>query len=406
MTRRKWLGIGVAALMVGCKARAGGDKEAGVNDLVAGDTAFGLDLYNQLRTGEGNRAIAPTSIATALAMAYAGARGDTAEQMGRVLRVGQSAAAYHEGRAALKAALAPPDGSSYQLRAADALWGQSGEPFRQDYLELVRKHYGAGLHPADFAGDAGGSADRINAWVAEQTRDKIRNLVGPGSITPLTRLVLTDALYFLGNWLRPFDDKFTHDGPFHLAGGTDATVRMMNQLGRFRLFEADDLQVLELPYKDNVLAMWIALPREADGLGKLEASLTPERLASWQAGLKDSRVQVTLPRFRMEVASGLVPALKGLGMTAPFHDREADFSGIGGRPHEYFLSDVLHKVFVDVNERGTEAAAATAVVVGVRSAAPTDPPKQFRADRPFLFLIRHNPTGAALFLGRVADPRG
>jgi serpin B len=377
-----------------------------MNEVVASDARFGLELYGKLRGRSGNLAIAPSSIATALTMTYAGAKGTTAEQMARVLHVALPPEQWHAARGDLQQALTPGTGAPYQLMAADALWGQSGYQFDAGFLSLTRNHYRAGLHDVDFVSDPTGACKKINAWVAEQTKDKIKDILPESAITPLTRLVLTDALYFLGDWEHQFPESASIDEPFHLTGDQTAPVKMMHQTTAFGLAEDEDVQVLELQYKGKALSMLVVLPRKVDGLDAVESRLSLERLEGWRAALKAQKVNVSLPRFKIEVGTGLVPPLKALGMTDAFDDKTADFSGIAGKPHELFITDALHKVYVDVNERGTEAAAATAIVVGLRAAARPAPIPVFRADHPFLFLIRHNTTGAVLFLGRVADPRG
>mgnify|MGYP000987491283 CR=1 FL=1 len=375
-----------------------------MDKVVTADTQFGLDLYAQVRAKPGNQAIAPSSVSTALSMTYAGAKGTTAEQMAKALHATLPSDQWHAARGALKEALTPKPGAPYQLLAADALWGQKGQPFQDDFLSLNRNHYQAGLCELDFASNPNGSCKTINAWVAKQTRDKIKDLLPESAITPLTRLVLTDALYFLGNWVNQFPESSTYDEPFLRAAEKSANVKMMHQTAQFGLIEDEIVQVLDLPYKGNALNMLVVLPKKVDGLSEVEADLSVAKLKQWQTALKAQKVSVSLPRFKVEVTTNLVAPLKSLGMTALFDMDQADLSGMAGRPHDLYVTDALQKVYVDVNERGTEAAAATAVVVGLRSAARPTPIPVFRADHPFLFLIRHSETGSILFLGRISDP--
>jgi serine protease inhibitor len=368
--------------------------------------AFAVDLYGRLRSGQqGNLFLSPQSISTALAMTYAGARGDTAAQMARTLHLSlpqdQVPAAY---AALLK--ILNPGGTErgYQLSIANRLWGQRGEPFLDDFLAVTRRDFGAELGLVDFKTNAGGARDEINAWVLQQTGNKIRDLIPAGVLGPATRLVLANAIYFRGDWAKQFAKDATTDQPFHVGSGHDVTVPLMFAKTRagFAAHAGDKLTVAELPYKGDDVSMVVLLPDAAGGLPGLESKLSLENLTRWTSGLRRQDVLVYLPRFSVESSFGLGPTLSSMGMALPFSDR-ADFSGMNGK-RDLSISAVVHKARVDVDEQGTEAAAATGVVVGLSAAFPHEPPT-FRADHPFLFLIRHNPTGAILFLGRVVNPR-
>jgi serpin B len=294
------------------------------------------------------------------------------------------------------------DDAGYQLNVANRLWGQQGYGFVPGYLALTRDAYGAELQTVDFARATEDARSRINTWVEEQTRGKIPNLIPPGVLDSLTRLVLTNAIHFKGDWAATFPEQATEDAPFFPSGEDEVIVPLMHRRGSYRYAEGDGLKILELPYGTGDLAMVVLLPDAKDGLGALEARLGAEQLGRWLAGLRRQEVAVALPRFSLSSQFTLNQALSTLGMTLPFQQGQADFSGMDGS-RELYITAAIHKAFVDVNEEGTEAAAATGIVVGVRSALPSEP-KVFRADHPFLFLIRDTRTGSILFLGRLTQP--
>jgi serpin B len=305
----------------------------------------------------------------------------------------------HPAMAELARRLQPGKQSKYRLSIANALWGQSGYPFLPEFLALNRDVYGAPLHLVDFAGATEEARRTINAWVEEQTEKKIKDLLQPGVLNDDTRLVLTNAVYFNAAWERPFDKKETREEPFAVTPDLKVKVPMMHQDGPFRYLANEDLQVLELPYKGTELSLLVLLPRKVDGLPEWEKRLTAATLKKWLAGLREGRVGVSLPRFECTSAIRLDQVLQDLGMPRAFRPGLADFSGMDGKK-KLFIQAAVHKAFVTVNEVGTEAAGATAVVINDESKPPS-----FRADHPFLFLIRDNRSGSVLFLGRLADPR-
>ena len=296
-------------------------------------------------------------------------------------------------------ATAAPD---VQLFTANALWMQLGETILSDFRKCIEVNYRGGIYPVDFLGAAEQARRTINAWVEEQTRDKIKDLLKPEHVTPNTVLVLTNAIYFKALWDMPFPAKSTHPDDFQPTTGARVRVDMMNQTDRFRYFDEGSFQALELPYKGNTLAMVVFLPKSPDGLAAFESSLTPAKLDAWLAKLSSRKVQVSLPKFRLTGEFGLNDALSALGMPDAFHPGKADFSGMTGT-RDLAISAVVHKAFVEVEEKGTEAAAATAVVMA-RSLAIAAPPPVFRADHPFFFLIRDLRNGSILFLGRLVRP--
>jgi serpin B len=370
--------------------------------VVAGTTNFALSLYGQLRGKKGNLFLSPYSISTALAMTYAGARGRTEEQMARALHFPVEQARLHPAFASLLREAATA--KDCQLSVANALWGQKGHARLPDFLALTSKNYGAGLRKVDFVADTEAARRTINGWVEKQTRDKIKDLLAPGILNEDTRLVLTNAIYFEADWASQFATDYTSKGPFFVTPTEKATVPLMHQQGQFRYADEGAFQAVEMPYKGGDLAMLVLLPKKVGGLAALERSLTEADLRRCLAKMKRREVKVVLPRFTTGCEFNLNDALKALGMTDAFVPRVADFSGIDGPDSRLFIQAAVHKAFVEVTERGTTAAAATAVAIGDEG----EPPRatDFRADHPFLFLIRDNRSGSVLFLGRLADPRG
>ena len=371
--------------------------------VVKGNTAFALDLYARLRGEAGNLFISPLSISTALGMTYAGARGETAKQMIEVLHLPEDRAKAHEAFEALLGHLMQYKGENGpRLSIANALWGQQDYGFLKDFLKTVRGRYGAGFSEVDFA-KSEEARKIINDWVAENTQDKIKDLIPEGVLDRITRLVLTNAIYFNGDWASPFKQRSTHRAPFQVSPGERVRVPMMYQTGRFGYAHLDGLQVLEMKYKGGDLSMALLLPEKVDGLPALEKDLTPPNLDKWLAALRRTEVQVYVPKFETTAQFELNGVLADMGMPSAFRLGEADFSGMTTQ-EALFISNVIHKAWVRVDEKGTEAAAATAVVVEAEEAL-REPPT-FRADHPFLFLIRDRKTGSILFLGRIVNPKG
>jgi serpin B len=372
-----------------------------LRQLVDGNTAFALDLYRQLRDEEGNLFISPHSISTALAMTFVGARGETARQMASTLHFDLPSEMLHRTFCQLEESLLATNagGAGPELYLANRLWGQQGMGFRDPFLATVRADYAGGFEPVDFAGALEAARTRINTWIEAQTKDRIKDLLRAGDIDSATVMVLTNAVYFKGTWLYQFDERDTREGAFFINAGESVTVPFMGLTTKFPYFQSDDLQAVELPYEGERLSMVLLVPREVGGLAQLEAALTPANLHAWLAGLKEREVHVTMPRFRLDDRFYLEKTLAAMGMPLAFTPGRADFSGICGDPGEIWIDKVIHQTFIEVDERGTEAAAATAVTMKRGGGPPV-----IRADRPFLFLIRENRTGAILFLGRVADP--
>ncbi|MCM8763136.1 MAG: serpin family protein [Candidatus Omnitrophica bacterium] len=373
--------------------------------VVEANNAFSFDLYAQLKKRDGNLFLSPFSISTALAMTYAGARGNTASQMAAVLHFSLSQEKLHPAFFDLMQELkAEPQISGFELSVANALWGQAGYEFLPEFLEITQRYYEAGFKEVDFKTDAEAVRQIINKWVEEKTKDKIKELIMPGLLNTLTRLVLTNAIYFKGKWVAQFEKDKTKPEEFELLTGEKIEVPMMSQNAKFRYGENEILQILEMPYVGERLSMVILLPKKKKGIKQLENGLNLNEVQKWLAMLRKQEVIVTIPKFKMTAEFRLNEALRSLGMRDAFDFVLADFSGMTPDPVGLYISAVIHKAFVEVNEEGTEAAAATAVLM-VESAAISQRPVVFYADHPFIFLIRDMQSGSILFIGRLMDPR-
>lgn len=369
---------------------------------------FAWDIYQQLKNRQGNLFFSPASIDLALAMTWTGARGETARDMGSVLHLPGAYVGRPESVSAaygsLQAAMSD-DGAPYTLRIANRLWGQRGYRFLDSFLEPLDQDFGAGLQELDFKQNSEGARLTINAWVEDKTEDKIKDLLQPGSLGSDVRLVLTNAIYFLGDWQRKFQGSDTADRTFHLFSDQEIRVPTMHQTNRFAYAETGQVQVVSLPYRDGDLEMVVVLPRDVEGLAAIEQELSAATLAGWTGDMKNRSVRLWLPKFSLTGEFSLAKILGQMGMASAF-SHGADFSGMS-QASDLFISDVVHKSFIDVFEKGTEAAAATAVTIRTTSMPGMAPDTvRFVADHPFLFLIRHTETGSILFLGRVTDPRG
>jgi serpin B len=387
--------------------------------MVAADAsnAFAYDLFTKLRTAEGDRSnlfFSPYSISSALTMTRLGARGETAEEMSTTLHLPADLPAIESSFHALNGTLAgDPAKQGFSLNVANALWGQKGEPFLPDHLDVVKKDFDAALAPMDFITQPGPSRQEINDWVAHKTQDKIKDLLPPGSITSDTRLVLTNAIYFKGQWSSQFDANQTQNGSFN----TDRKIRadFMHQTEHIQYVEDDVCQAVKLPYNGSQVSVLILLPKVLPlaaapkgedayhvAIGKLENSLSAPYVEKLTGQLADRKVILSLPKWHATQAFSLGPMLADMGMKLAFSSH-ADFSGINGRT-DLFLSDVVHKAFVNVDENGTEAAAATAVAMRTLAMRVEPEPVTFTADHPFIYLIVDDHSHAILFAGRLCDP--
>ncbi len=380
-----------------------------VEELVSGNSALAFDLLGEISEDDANLFFSPYSISSALAMATAGARGTTEEQMADALHFTLDPSALHpcinwldlelNGRGEI----GPPyEGEGFQLSVVNAVWGQQGYPFLDSYLDLLAVNYGAALRLVDFLDNPNGSRLTINDWVSDQTNARIQDLLPPGSVTSDTRLVLTNAIYFLAPWLTPFDEELTQNETFTLLSGEAVSVPMMHleEPASLAYAEWEGGVAVELPYNGEELSMVVLFP-DAGQFQAFEQSLTAEHYEGIVSTLESRRVDLGFPKFEFTYDVSLVEPLTALGMSDAFLPGIADFSGIDGS-RNLFISDVLHKAFVSVDEAGTEAAAATAVIF--EFTAIPGAPVTLTVDRPFLFVIRDVPTGTILFIGRVVAP--
>jgi serpin B len=337
-------------------------------------------------------------------MTYAGARENTARQMAVALHFTGAPNLLHRSmREVLTQLNSVQKQTAVELRVANALWAQKGYKFRDEFIRIVRESYRAELTQVDFRNASEAARQSINTWVAHQTDQKIKNIIQPGVLNALTRLVLVNAIYFKGFWDTQFKPDDTREMVFWLSDGDTVKLPMMNQKHEFGYWENEWLQVLEIPYKNESLSLIILLTKEKAGISVLEQKLTLANTINWQNRLRKRKVVVFLPRFKIESEFSLKQTLAAMGMPDAFNPASADFSAMVVGKKELYISAVIHKAFIEVNEEGTEAAAATGVVVGVTSIAPSPP--VFKADHPFVFFIRDNAARSILFLGRVASPK-
>ncbi len=378
--------------------------------LVEGNSAFAFELYQklveQLEGQEVNLFYSPYSISLALAMTYAGARGETTQQMADTLQFLVAQDRLHPAFNWLGAELARrgedaegKDGEGFRLNIVNAIWGQNDYEFLSDFLDVLAENYGAGLRILDFINETEQSRLAINDWVSDQTEGRIEDLIPPGAIDALTRIVLTNAIYFNAAWEHPFDEDITADSPFYLLDGGQVVAPMMKQTESFGYTEGEGYQAVELLYDGGELSMVILLP-ETGEFEAFEDGLQAEQVDAIIRDLQLTEVALTMPKFECDSQFSLKDTLAGMGMPVAFSST-ADFSGMTGS-RELCISDVMHKAFVAVDEAGTEAAAATAVIM--KLTAVPEPPVKVTIDRPFIFLIRDIETGAILFIGRVMNP--
>ena len=380
--------------------------EAELTTLVSGNSAFAFDLYQALRDEDGNLFYSPYSISLALAMTYAGARGETEKQMADTLHFTLPQDRLHLAFNSLDLELSQrgkgakgKDGEGFRLNIANAIWGQKDYHFLATFLDVLAENYGAGLRVLDFTKEPEKSRIVINDWVREETEGRIKDLLPPGSVHPLARLILTNAIYFNAAWQYPFEENATTDGLFHLLEGGEVSVPMMGQEKSLGYAESEGYQAVELPYDGRELSMVILLP-QAGNFETFEKSLDVQQVDTIIKNLGSNQVILTMPRFEFASSFRLGGTLAAMGMPDAFSGN-ADFSGMTGN-RDLFISGVVHKAFVSVDEAGTEAAAATAVIMP--TAAPPGATVEVTIDRPFIFLIRDIKTGAISFVGRVVNP--
>jgi serpin B len=365
--------------------------------------AFTTDTYKQLAPGDANLILSPFNISTALSMVLAGARGRTAEEIKSVLHL-QNDPNFDASLAALLADLAKSGNTGgNELLTANGLWVQKGFDLQPPYSKTLADNYHAPPTPVDFILNAEAARSRINAWTEEHTKGRIKDLFASGSLDAQTRLVLTSAIYFYGMWESPFVPSKTQPAPFRHSTGATTQTDFMNQTSHFDYTDTSAAQILEMRYAGTGMAFDILLPKTATGLPELEKTLTNENLTAWFGKLSSRNVQLSLPKFRAESEFSLAKTLSTMGMPTAFTNK-ADLSGISAKGG-LTITHVVHKAFVDVSERGTEAAAATGVAISLAAVHVPDQPVVFRADHPFIFLIRDTQSGAVLFIGRLMNPK-
>lgn len=385
------------------RADDSGSTQGGIETIMSANNQFALDFYANLKDKEAGKNIffSPYSISTALTMTYEGARNQTAEEIQSVFHIPGDDAVRRSSVAAVYNLLNKTD-AKYKLHTANALWVQKDYPILKEYLDAIEKYYMGKATNVDFRGAAEEARQTINRWVEDKTNDKIKDLFPRGSIDELTRLVLTNAIYFKGNWVKQFDKKETKQEAFRTGAGGIIQVPMMSRTdkeAKFSYAETEELKILEMLYDGKELSMLVLLPKN-DDLESVEESMTVENLKQWREGLEEQRVNVYMPKFTFSSKYLLNENLKEMGMPSAFEPGVADFSGLDGTK-DLYIQTVIHQAFVDVNEEGTEAAAATGVAVGTTSIPQI---VEFRADHPFIFLIQEKETGNILFLGRVINP--
>ena len=399
-TKALWLIVPVFSFLAVVSPVSADVPPADVAAVVSGNNQFAFDLYAKLAGQEqGNLFFSPYSVSTALAMTYAGARGNTEAQMASALHFTLPQDDLHAAFGDVIGNL-NGGGGDYQLNTANRLWGQQGFGFLPGYLDVTRVNYGAELAQVDFVGATEPTRQTINDWVADQTQHRITNLFPAGTITAGARLVLTNAIYFKSDWKYQFDPQLTQYAPFWTSPAERVDVSMMHQVKELKHAAGPTFQILELPYTGDDLSMIAVLPNDRNGLAALEASLTAETLSQAADQMATRKVSVSMPKFGMTQKFKLPSVLSSLGMSDAFDPTVADFSGINGEQNLYIAS-VVHKAFINLDEEGTEAAAATGGGMGVTNVG--DPIPEFNADHPFVFFIRDNSTGSILFMGRVAD---
>jgi len=373
-------------------------------ELVDASNLFALELFSNLSTPEGNLFFSPYSIFTALGMVYEGARCQTADEMRSVFHFpSDTQTRWSLFRSLIdKLNAANPD---FNLSTANAIWVQKDFKLLDDYIHAVEDNYRAAAYNVDYINAVEDARVRINTWVEDHTNGKIKDLIPQGILDSDTRLVLTNAIYFKGQWVKTFNESDTKEKDFHPDSATTVKVQMMSRIGeeaRFNYTSADGIQILQMPYASDRLSMMVLLPKSGT-TASLEKGLTNQKLTQWRSGLKEQRVDVYFPKFKLETKSFLKPTLSSMGMPTAF-SQSADFSGMDGK-QDLYIGEVIHQAYVSVDEKGTEAAAATAVVMEHRSIGPAEPPiTVFNADHPFLFLIQENDTGNILFMGKLVDP--
>lgn len=379
-------------------------------NLAMDNSAFALSFFNEIRAGNENIIFSPLSLSLALSMTMAGAEDSTETSMMEALQFTLPEQDVHPAFNAVLLAIEASEnktsqeseGTNFQLNIANSIWGQAGYDFKEEFLNTLATNYGAGIYNVDYKNNPENARKAINGWVAEETEDKIQDLIPQGAIDSLTRLVLANAIYFNGSWRFPFNENATEKAPFSLLDGSQVTVDMMSLTGEnLHYFQCENFQAVQLPYLSSDFVMTLFVP-DSGAYQEFEEDLNLATINEILLAMSFVRVDLRMPKFDFESTIDTKAALKALGMSEAFDMEAADFSGIS-EPKELYITDVLHKATITVDEEGTESAAATAVIIGMKS-APSEEPISLVIDRPFLFFIQHIPTKTILFMGRVTQP--
>ncbi len=387
------------AAVNGTEAGGDGPSDADFTSVANSNNQFAFDLYSKYGESGNNVFYSPYSITSALTMAYEGAEGQTAEEMREVFHLPENIGEVREGFYAINRELNKGE-KPYTLSVANSLWAQEGYPFVEEYFDVIGEYYSGKATNLDFARETENARITINAWVEENTKGKICDIIPQGMLSPANRLVIANAVYFKANWSSQFSEYATANDTFTLETGEEVEVEMMHQMYLFNYAELDELEILEMPYQGNDISMLVILPKEGME-GEVEGSFTLENFEMWKESMEMERVEVGFPKFTYEANYMMANDLKDMGMPTAFSP-DADFTGMSPTG-ELFIDEVIHKTYIEVTEAGTEAAAATVVMMRAVSII-EEPPKQFTADRPFIFIIQQKDSGNILFMGKLSDP--
>ena len=374
-----------------------------VQTLVKDNNNFTFELYQELKTSKENIFFSPYSIYTAFAMTYAGAKHKTEKEIAKTLGYSLKEA-LPPSLAKLQLQLDSINTKEIVLSTVNSLWAQKDYTFLDSFMDLNKKYYGSSIYFVDYKNNPEKARQGINTWVEKKTKNKIKELLEPSKVDNLTKLILCNAIYFKGNWNSKFDSKNTHEKDFYISKRKTKKCKMMQQKQKFRYEDFGNFSAIELPYKGNHLSMIVFLPKEIDGLSQLEKSLNGDNVEQWIEslyGTNKTKISLSFPRFKTTYATSLKKSLINMGMPTPFSG-SADFSGMTGTKYLY-IDDAIHKAFIEINEKGSEAAAATAVIISTKRLY-IKKDLEIKADHPFIFFIKENHTGTILFMGRVLDP--
>lgn len=365
---------------------------------------FALELYSKVNSQEKNIFISPYSMSSALTMTYEGAKGETAEEMRKTLHLPEDINKVRSDYLSIYSIINNPE-KDYELNTANSIWAQKEYPFKQDFFESIKQYYDGEITNLDFIKETEQSRQTINTWVENKTNQRIKNLIPKNKIDSFTRLILTNTIYFKANWSNTFDSDSTRNETFNLDTGEQVETEIMHKTSYYNYAEDNTAQILEMDYINNDISMLVILPKE--NINAFEGNFNIDKLESLKQNMNNQRVSVSFPKFKIEENYKMKDTLKELGMIKPFNPTNADFSGMTNLEESLenlYISKVLHKTFIEFSESGTEAAAATAVIVGITGIPPVEEPKEFKANKPFIYIIQEKSTGTILFIGKLNNP--